>query len=320
MRSYILKKLAIAVLVFLGVYTIVFLLCFMMPGDPVRVSMGLHSDPQAVELLTHAWGLDEPRYVQYFSYLKCFVMGDWGISFRYEDKAVLGIILDRLPRTAYLGLWGIIFSVILSIPLGVIAAYKQNKPPDNAAVLISQIGVSLPNFWLGLMLIAIVAVGLRWISPIPQVPHSELWSFPGFFTSLKPYSLAIITLGTGMMATTTRLTRSSMLEIIRQDYITMLRAKGMPEHVVILKHALRNALIPVVTIVGMQVLILIGGVVLTETVFAINGLGRLYVDAITARDYPIITALTLVYAAAVVIMNLIVDLSYSLIDPRVKLG
>ncbi|MHC1605263.1 MAG: ABC transporter permease [Candidatus Methanofastidiosia archaeon] len=319
MREYIVKKLAIAVIVLLGVYTITFFLTFMLPGDPARVSLGQHGSEEAVELIRQKWGLDKPRYVQYVSYLKSFLTGDFGKSFRYYPRDVIELIRYRFPVTAYYGIWSILFAVLLSIPLGIAAAYKQNTIIDNIAVLFSQIGVSLPNFWLGMMLIAIVAVKLGWVNPVPEVPYGYYWTFPGFFTSVKDYALPIITIGTGMMASNTRLMRSSMLEIIREDYITLARAKGLSERTVVLKHALRNALIPVVTNVGMQFLLLVGGALLTETVFGINGIGRLYINAINYRDYPVVIALTLIYTGGVVIVNLIVDLLYAKIDPRVSL-
>jgi len=319
LREYVAKKLAIAVLVMIGVYTITFFLTFMLPGDPARVSLGQHGSEEAVELIRQQWGLDEPRYVQYFEYLKNFLRGNLGVSFRYYPREVIDLIRYRLPVTAYYGVWSIFFAVLLSIPLGVLAAYKQNTPFDNFAVLLSQIGVSIPNFWLGMMLIAIIAVKLGWTNPVPEVEYGYIWTPVGFFVSLKDYALPIITVATGMMASNTRLTRSSMLEVVREDYITLARAKGLSERAVILKHALRNALIPVVTNVGLQFLLLVGGAVLTETVFGINGIGKLYIDAINYRDYPVVIALTLVYTGGVVIVNLIVDLLYSRIDPRVSL-
>ncbi|MHC1599008.1 MAG: ABC transporter permease [Candidatus Methanofastidiosia archaeon] len=320
MREYVVKKLAIAVIVLIGVYTVTFFLTFMLPGDPARVSLGQHGSEEAVELIREQWGLDKPRYVQYYSYLTHFLKGDMGKSFRYYPRDVIELIKYRFPVTAYYGIWSIFFAIIFSIPLGVVAAYKQNTIFDNVTVLFSQIGVSLPNFWLGMMLIAIVAVKLGWVNPVPDVEYGYYWTPVGFFTSLKAYILPIITIATGMMASNTRLTRSSMLEVIREDYITLARAKGLPERTVVLKHALRNALIPVVTNVGMQFLLLVGGAILTETVFGINGLGRLYLDAINYRDYPVVIALTLIYTGGVVIINLIVDLLYARIDPRVSLS
>jgi ABC-type dipeptide/oligopeptide/nickel transport systems, permease components len=317
--GYVAKRLLIGVIVLLGVYTLVFVLCFMMPGDPVRASMGLHADPVAMELQRDLFGLNDPRYVQYFRYASNFIRGDWGMSFRYDQQPVLDLILQRLPRTAYLGLWSIIFCVTISIPLGIVAAFRQNTATDNAAVLVSQIGVSLPNFWFGLMLMVVFAVLAGWVDPVPQITDDVLWSFPGFFTSLKDYSLAIITLGTGMMASITKLLREEILEVSRQDYITLLRAKGLPERSVQMKHALRNALIPVITIIGMQVLLLISGAVLTETVFGINGLGRLYVDSVMQRDWFVIMGSTMLITIGVVLINIMVDLIYMIIDPRVKL-
>jgi ABC-type dipeptide/oligopeptide/nickel transport systems, permease components len=176
--NYVIKKLLIAVVVLIGVYTIVFLLCFMMPGDPVRASMGLRADPEAIRLQRQLFGLDQPRYVQYFDYISNFVRGDWGLSFKYEQQPVFDLIMQRLPKTAYLGLWAIIFCVATAIPLGIAASYKQNTAVDGTAVFISQIGVSIPNFWLGIMLIVIFAVVLGWVSPVPEVTGETLWSFP----------------------------------------------------------------------------------------------------------------------------------------------
>jgi peptide/nickel transport system permease protein len=240
------------------------------------------------------------------------------MSYRF-DRPVMELLIPRIKITFYYGIWAILFAIAVSIPLGLLASYKQNSIIDNFAVLFSQIGVSIPNFWLGMMLIAFVSVRLGWIDPVPEIPPSELWSFPGFFTSVKPYLLAIITLGTGMMATMTRMTRSSMLEVIREDYITLARSKGLSERVIVLKHAFRNALIPVATILGFSFLLLVGGAALTERVFGINGLGAIYVSSIQFRDYPVITSTTLLYGFGVVLINLIVDIVYGWIDPRVSL-
>ncbi len=318
MREYVAKKLAIAVAVLFGVYTIVFVLTFMAPGDPARVSMGQFSNPETLALIREKWGLDQPFYVQYYRYLSSFLQGDLGRSYRF-DVPVADLLVPRIKITFYYGFWAILFAIGLSVTLGIIAAYKQNTIIDNFAVLFSQIGVSIPNFWLGMLLIAIICVQLGWMNPVPEVSTDQLWTFPGFFVHIKPYILAIITLGTGMMATMTRMTRSSMLEVIREDYITLARSKGLPERVVVLKHALRNALIPVVTLIGFSFLLMVGGAVLTESVFGINGMGLLYVMSVQQRDYPVVIASTLIYAFGVVFLNLIVDLLYGWIDPRVSL-
>jgi peptide/nickel transport system permease protein len=219
--------------------------------------------------------------------------------------------MGRLPRTVFLGAIAIGVSILIAIPAGIISAYKHNSFIDNTTMVGSQIGVAIPNFWLGLMLIVVFYTKLSWFD-IGAPEH--LISLEG----LSKVVLPAITLGTGMAAVTARLTRSSMLGVIREEYIMTARSKGLSERVVILKHAFRNALLPVITVIGLQFPLIVGGAVLTEQVFGWHGLGRLYIDAIAARDYPVIVTTTLLFALGVVVINLIVDLLYAVIDPRVK--
>lgn len=318
-KEYVMKRIAIGFVVLIGVYTIGFTLTFMAPGNPAQVALGQKANPEAVERMEAQWGLDQPVHIQYQNYLTNFIKGEWGESFRYRGETVKDLLVARYPKTIYYGVWSLLFAIGVSIPLGLLAAYKQNTWIDNIAVLVSQIGISLPNFWLGMLLIALMAVQLDLISVVPGVPISELWSFPGFFTHVTDYIAVILTLGTALMARNTRMTRSSTLDVIREDYITMARAKGLKERTVIVKHALRNSLIPVITAIGFNLLLLFGGAVVTESVFGLNGIGRLYVNSISRRDYPVIIALLLTYTFGVVLINLTIDLMYSVIDPRVDL-
>lgn len=305
-----LKKIGLMFVVLIGVYTIVFLLCIAAPGDPARLAMGRADNPEARAILREKWGLNEPLYVQYYTTLKSLVTLDFPRSFRYRED-VGDLVAARLPRTIFLGVIAIGVSVLIAVPAGVVSAYKHNSIIDNITMVASQIGVATPNFWLGLMLIVVFYTKLGWFEI--GAPDALL-SLEGF----SKVTLPAITLGTGMAAVTARLTRSSMLGVIREEYIMTARAKGLTEKVVILKHAFRNALLPVVTVVGLQFPLIVGGAVLTEVVFGWHGLGQLYISSIAARDYPVIVTTTLLFAFGVVLINLIVDLLYSVIDPRVK--
>jgi peptide/nickel transport system permease protein len=310
LREYILKKIALMFVVMWGVYTIVFMLCIAAPGDPARLAMGRRDDPEARAILREKWGLNEPVYVQYFTTLKSLITFDFPKSFRYRED-VGDLIWGRLPRTVFLGVVAIGVSILIAIPAGIVSAYRHNTLVDNVTMVASQIGVATPNFWLGLMLIVVFYTKLGWF----QIGAPEhLISLEGFSKVVLP----AITLGTGMAAITARLTRSSMLGVIREEYIMTARAKGLKERVVILKHAFRNALLPVVTVIGLQFPLVVGGAVLTEVVFGWHGLGQLYISSITARDYPVIVTTTLLFALGVVVINLVVDVLYSVIDPRVK--
>lgn len=305
MLKYILKRILQLIPVFLGVVTIVFFLSQMMPGDPARMVAGEQASEEAVEAIRAELGLDKPLGVQYLNYLKnLFLHGDLGTSYKTKQP-VMQEVLMRMPRTLTLAGLSILIAVGVGIPLGIFAAMWQNSPIDYLSSLLSFIGVSMPNFWQGLMNILVFSVILGWL-PSSGFYGPEYWILPA------------LTVGTSTMATITRTTRSSMLEVIRQDYIRTARAKGQSEFKVIVNHALGNALIPIVTIVGLEFGALLGGAVLTETVFAIPGIGKFMVDAITNRDYPIIMGGVALLAAFSSICNLLVDILYAYIDPRMK--
>jgi peptide/nickel transport system permease protein len=310
LREYILKKIALMFVVMFGVYTIVFILCIAAPGDPARLAMGRRDNPEARDILREKWGLNDPVHVQFYKTLISIVTFDFPTSFRYREN-VGDLVLARLPRTIFLGVIAIGVSVLIAIPAGIVSAYRHNSIIDNITMVASQVGVATPNFWLGLMLIVVFYTKLGMFEI--GAPDTLL-SLDGFSKVILP----AVTLGTGMAAITARLTRSSMLGVIREEYIMTARAKGLTERVVILKHAFRNALLPVITVVGLQFPLIVGGAVITEAVFGWHGLGQLYISSIASRDYPVIVTTTLIFAFGVVVINLIVDLLYSVIDPRVE--
>jgi len=304
--AYLVRRLLGAVPVILGVIAVVFILSTVVPGDPARILMGQRGDPETIELIRHEMGLDNPLWFQFFDFFRRSLTLDLGKSWR-NNQYVTEAILDRLPVTATIAIAAMGIAVIFGVTFGIISAIKQNTAFDFGSMVAALAGVSAPTFWVGVLLILAFCVKLRWI-PGTGTGHGE-WYY---------YILPSITLGVRPVALIARLTRSSMLEIIRQDYVRTARAKGLSERIVIFKHALRNAVIPVVTIIGVQVASLLSGVVITETVFALPGLGRLSVQALINRDYPIIRGTVLFMALTFVFANLLVDLTYPLFDPRIK--
>jgi peptide/nickel transport system permease protein len=306
MFIFLIRRLFQIIPVLFGVSFIVFLIMQMVPGDPATLVAGEGATDEKVQLIRHDLGLDQPLYVQYFHYVENLAKGDLGQSIR-TGRPVLDEILIRLPITMELAFWSIIITIVLGVIAGIIAATKQNSFSDVGVMITSLIGVSLPNFWLGIILILFFSVKLQWF-PVAG------WG------SFSHVILPAITLGTGGAAIVARMTRASMLEVIRQDYIRTARAKGVQERYIIYKHALKNALIPVVTVVGLQFGALLGGTVITESVFAINGVGRLIVDAIKMRDLPLVQGTILFVSVLFVIVNLLVDVSYRMLNKRVELN
>lgn len=290
--------------VLLGVSFLVFTILSFTPGDPVEMKLGDNYTPEAYEAMRHDLGLDRPFPVRYVTYIADAVRGDFGESYS-TGNPVTAEILARLPNTLLLAFVAMIFAVVVGIPLGVISATRQYSIFDNVSMVAALIGVSMPNFWLGLMLILIFAAGLGWF------PASQ-------FSSWSALVLPAITLGANSLAVITRMTRSTMLETIRQDYIRTARAKGVKESTVIICHALRNALIPVVTTIGLQFGFSIGGAVVVETVFSWPGIGRLLVDAIGWRDTPIVMAIVMILAVLFTVINLCIDIFYAFLDPRIR--
>lgn len=304
MHKYIIKRLLLLIPVVLGVTFIVYFIMYLTPGDPAKISLGENAPEEQVEKKREEMGLNDPFIVQYFRFVKNAMKGDFGRSYDTK-KPVFDEVFSRFPATLKLTIAGIILAVLIGIPVGIISATKQYSAVDYSTMILALLGVSMPNFWLGLMLILLFSVKL---GVLPS----------GGAGTLKHLILPAITLGTGVAAIITRMTRSSMLEVIRQDYIRTARAKGVPENVVINKHALKNALIPIVTVIGLQFGYLLGGAVLTETVFAWPGVGRLLVEAIKRKDTPTVLASVVFLSVTFSIVNLFVDILYAYLDPRIK--
>lgn len=305
MYKYVLKRLLMMIPVLLGVTFIVFSLMFLAPADPAKIILGESAKPEAVEALREEMGLNDPFIVQFGNYVgKLVTQFDFGKSY-VTNRPVMTEILERFPYTALLAVLGSLIAVAIGLVCGVIAATKQYSIFDNVATALSLVGVSMPSFWQGLMQIILFSVILGWL-PASGSYGPKYWIMPA------------ITLGTVSAASIMRTTRSSMLEVIRQDYIRTARAKGQSERIVIMKHALKNALIPVITVIGIQFGNLLGGSVLIESVFAIPGIGKYMIDAIKSRDMPVVMGSVLFLAVLFSFVNLLVDILYSYIDPRIK--
>ncbi|MFC1512322.1 ABC transporter permease [Candidatus Latescibacterota bacterium] len=308
MTTYVIRRLLFVFPIILGVATIIFVLMFLVPGDPARLMMGQHGDERVLENIRREMGLDRPVYIQYFRFLGRLARGDLGMSYR-QRRPVATIIAERFPATLKLALASMFLAVVFGVTFGVIAAANRNRLFDWLVMILSLTGISLPVFWLGMMLILIFASGLGWL-PVGGYGRSG---------DLRHLILPAVSLSTISIGYISRMTRSSMLEVIGKDYIRTARAKGLAEWVVILRHALRNAFIPVVTIIGIDFASLLGGAVATETVFAWPGLGRAVVDAIRVRDLPVVEGCVIFLAFIFVIANLLVDLTYAWLDPRIRL-
>ncbi|MFF3024326.1 ABC transporter permease [Gottfriedia sp. NPDC057948] len=306
MFLFIVRRIIQTIPVLLGVSLVVFLIMQMVPGDPATLLAGEGATKQTIEMIRHQLGLDRPVVIQYFDYVYHVLQGDFGESLR-NNRPVLDEIMIRLPITIELALASIFITVVLGMLAGIISATKQYSAADISIMIVALLGISLPSFWFGLMLIYFFSVNLH-IFPVAG------WG------TFKHMVLPALTLGAGGAAIVARMTRSSMLEVVRQDYMRTARAKGLKEHIIIYKHGLKNALIPVITVVGLQFGALLGGTVLTESVFAINGLGRLIVDAIRTRDLPMVQGGVLIASVIFVFMNLAVDILYRYFNKRVDLN
>lgn len=304
MYKFVLKRLVMLIPVLLGVSFIVFSILSFTPGDPVEMRLGDNYSEEAYNTMKEEMGLNDPFLVRYVKYIADAVRGDFGTSYK-TSRPVVEELAARLPNTILLSVVAMCFAILVGIPLGVISATHQYSAVDNVSMVGALFGVSMPNFWLGLMLVVIFAAGLGWF------PSSN-------FDSWKSIVLPAITLSVNSLAMITRMTRSSMLETIRQDYIRTARAKGLKENVITVKHALRNAMIPIVTTVGLQFGFSLGGAVLVETVFAWPGIGRLLVECIKLKDTPVVVACVLVLATMFSIINLCIDILYAFLDPRIR--
>jgi peptide/nickel transport system permease protein len=306
MLSYLLQRLAGACLVIFGVVSIVFLLIHLVPGDPVEIMLGESASAVDREALRVALGLNESISTQYFDYLGRLLQLDLGTSI-HQRQPVTDLLLKHLPATGLLALAALLVTVLLALPLGIIAAIRRNTAWDTSAMSFSLLGVSIPNFWLGPLLILLFSLWLGWFPVSGQ-------------GGLASVVLPALTLGTGLAAVLSRMVRSSMLEVLHEDYLRTARAKGIPPLRVILHHALRNALLPVITLLGLQLGALLAGAVITETVFSWPGVGLLTIESIQSRDYPVVQACVLLISVTYVLVNLLTDIAYAWIDPRIRLG
>lgn len=306
MLMFILRRILQTIPVIIGVTFVVFFIMQLVPGDPAVLLAGEGASKETIEAIREQLGLNQPLYIQYFDYLTSVFKGDLGVSLK-NSQPVLDEILVRLPITIELAFFSIIITIVLGMAAGIISAVKPYSLTDVSVMLVALLGISLPSFWFGLMLMYFFSVKLQ-ILPVAG------WD------SLLHVILPAITLGAGGAAIVARMTRSSMLEVIRQDYIRTARAKGLRERIIIYKHALRNALIPVITVVGLQFGALLGGTVLVESIFAINGLGRMIVDAIRMRDLPMVQGGVLFASLIFVVVNLFVDVFYRFFNKRIELN
>ena len=358
MAQYLLRRVLASIPVLFGILIVTFIIARVIPGDPCRSILGEKATAAVCERFIHEKGLDKPIYVQLFIYMGEVLRGDFGNSIRFS-LPVTRLLIERLPTTVELSFSALLVSLIVGIPLGVISAVKHNSLIDVLTMVWANMGVSMPVFWLGLMLAYVFSLLLKdtpfWLPPsgrvsagIPSAPFYDVWNLTvpesGFLTAfyefigrlnilnalltfnwellkdaIKHLILPAVALGTIPMALIARMTRSAMLDVLGQDYIRTARAKGLRQRVVVMKHAFRNALLPLVTVIGLSLGGLLGGAVLTETIFGLSGVGRILYEAITARDYGIVQAFTVVIAVFFVVINLLVDLSYGYLDPRIHL-
>lgn len=356
MTQYTIRRILTAIPVLLGVLAIVFLLARLIPGEPCKAILGEKATQEACDRFYEEKGLDQPILTQFGIYMRDILQGDLGESIRFK-RPISEILIERLPVTVELGLTALTIALVIGIPLGIISAVRHNSAIDVTTMIGANIGVSMPVFWLGLMLAYLFAIVLK-DTPLQLPPSGRLspaisltpfyevygwqvvdtiWETPARFVSnlaifnslitadwevlwdaIRHLILPAVALSTIPLAIIARMTRSSMLEVLGQDYVRAAKAKGVTQNKVVLKHAFRNALLPVVTIAGLQLGAVLGGAILTETVFALSGVGRALFEGITARDYPIIQGFTLVIAVGYVAANLLVDLSYAFLDPRIK--
>lgn len=325
MLKFILRRLINLIPTLLGVTVVVFSAIHLAPGDPITLMAGEEASQETIELITQHYGLDQPLHTQYIRWLGNVLQGNFGTSLR-QGRPVSELIMGRLSASIELAILAIIIGTVIAVPLGILAATKHRTWLDVGSMVVSLTGVSMPNFWLGLLLLTFVALPISYFPLFGR--DAGLWtglmsffrtgSLQEFFDGIRYLILPSVTLGTAGAAIVTRLTRSSLLDVLRQDYILTARAKGLKERVVIYKHALKNALLPVITVIGLRLAATMGGAIVTEVVFSWPGVGRLIVEAISWRDFPVVQAGVLMIAVLFTGVNLIVDLSYGFLNPKIR--
>lgn len=313
MAPYVLRRVGQALVVLVGVSVIVFALMQLVPGDPIRIALGTRFDQDTYDALRERSGLDRPWPVQLVSYLAGAATGDLGVSFR-SGQPVTTTLLERLPATLSLAGVALVIALLLAVPLGLVSALRQGRPADHVATVFSQVGVSVPDFWMAILFILLFTSTLGWLPPSGYVPFTE--DPVGWFQHVI---MPAATVGVVSGSILTRFVRSSVLEAMSADHVRTARAKGLRPRAVLWRHIVRAALVPVVTVTGVQLATLLGGVVVVEVIFAWPGIGRLTLDAVQARDYPLMQGAILMFAAVFLLVNLVVDLLYAALDPRIGL-
>lgn len=311
---FVARRVLYSLVVLVGVTVVVFALVHLVPGDPVRIALGTRYTPEAYDALRSASGLDRPIVSQFFGYVGSALTGNLGVSFRNGDPVTV-TLLERLPATLSLGLAGIVIALAIALPAGTYSALREGRVSDAIVRVTSQFGVSVPDFWMGILLIALFATTLGWL---PTSGYRPLLSDPGGW--LRHIILPGLTVGVVAAAIMTRYVRAAVLEVAAMGHVRTARSKGLPPRVVTFRHTVRNALVPILTITGIQLATLLGGVIVVEVVFAWPGLGRLVYNAVAARDYPVIQGAVLLIAALFLAINLLVDVLYAVVDPRIRLA
>jgi peptide/nickel transport system permease protein len=313
--QYIIRRLIQALFLVWGCATLVFFMVRLIPGDPVVQMLGPEYTPEAAEAIRVKLGLDEPFHIQYLRWFGNVLTGDLGGSIA-TGETVADIITTGLPKTLSLATLSFLIATAIAVPAGIVAALRRNTVFDYVASVVAFVGVSMPSFWFGILLILVFAVQLRWLPAIGYADPTE----DGVVAWLERLILPSLAIGAAYSAILMRFVRAGLLEVLSSDYVRTARAKGVREHAVVLRHAMRNALIPVVTVMGIQLALLLSGTVVVETVFSIRGIGRILVAAIFDRDYPIVQGVILLIAVIFVMANLLVDIVYTFLDPRIRYG
>jgi peptide/nickel transport system permease protein len=306
------RRLLIAVPMLFGMSIVVFLILRLAPGDPVRAILGTQATPELVRSMRTDLGLDDPIYAQYTSWLGGILTGDFGTDFRTSDS-IGSMLVDRLPVTLELAAMSLLIAVVVAIPLGTLAAVRRGRATDRVAQTSSMLGVSVPDFWLGIMLVLVFSLTFGMLPSSGYVPFRE-----DPVENLRHLILPAVSLAAGLAAVLIRLTRSAMVEALQQDYVRFCRMKGVPERSIVVKHALRNAAVPIVTVIGMQAGYLLGGAIVIEQIFSLPGVGRLVLDSVLQRNYPVVQSSVLVIGLMFIVSNLLADVLYAVINPRLR--
>ncbi len=312
MTGYFIKRTIVLILTLFVVSMVIFAILMVIPGDPAQIILGINATPETLQKLRNQMGLDQPAVIQYLSYMRRLAMGDLGRSITYE-VSITSLILSRLQVTVPLAILSMIFAIAISVPMGIYSSLHRNRIGDYGIMVFSQIGLAIPAFWAGILLILLFAVTLQWLPAGGFVS----WQTDSV-KALRSLLLPAFSLGFVRAAVLTRMTRSSMLEVLGEDYIRTARSKGLSKRIVVYKHAFRNAIIPIITVIGLQAGDLLAGAIIIENVFHLPGVGRLVFEAIGQRDLPVIQGVVLLIAAMIVVINFLIDICYRYLDPRIR--